>query len=461
MRSFTARIALRFAILVTATTALVLLVGGWLLSREAVSGLDLLNKAEFVEIRDRIGPNPGSLSGPELQRMIGAHTELDAPLYYFQIHDEGRQVVFRSANLGRSFLPDLSGSKLEQTVRLAGLGELRVCEYYLGLLHVQIASSLGPASRILSNYARLSLFLLGGVAVVSLALGWGFARVTLRPIRAIHDTAMRIRADHLGERIPQPDGRDEIASLVRLLNRMFDGLELAFAQIRRFTADASHELKTPLALLRLNAERLRLRFAPDSEESAALGDLLDDTDRLRRIVDSLLFLAKAESGTFVPTSETLPAGAIVEEFAEDASVLAEEARAGFRLSRSDAGAVRCERTLINQLLLNLVTNALRVSPVGGIVALESILSERTWILRVTDEGPGLPDGKLEEIFERFVRHRVGGLPPERDPGHGLGLAICRGIAALHGGRIHAANRSDRPGLVVTVELPLGGPATRT
>jgi signal transduction histidine kinase len=458
MRSFTARIALRFAILVTATTALVLLIGGWLLSREAVTGLDLLNKAEFFEIRDRLGPNPGPLSAPELGRRIQAHTELDAPLYYFQIHNEGGQVVFRSANLGQSVLPDLSGSGLEQTVRPPGLGELRECEYYLGPLHVQIASALGPASRILNNYAGLSLFLLGGVAVVSLALGWGFARVTLRPIRSIHDTATRIRADNLGERIPQPEGSDEIASLVRLLNRMFDGLESAFSQIRRFTADASHELKTPLALLRLNAERLRLRFAPDSEESAALGDLLDDTDRLRRIIDSLLFLAKAESGTFVPALETVDAAALVREFAADASALAEDAQVRFRLSRSDAGTVRCERTLINQLLLNLMTNALRVSPTGGPVDLDSIVSGRTWVLRVTDEGPGLPDGKLDEVFGRFVRHPVPGGAPERNPGHGLGLAICRSIATLHGGTIRAANRLDRQGLVVTVELPLGDPA---
>ena len=197
-------------------------------------------------------------------RRVRPHTEVDAALYFFQIHNQSGQILFRSENLGSSVLPDLSGRALQQTVPLAEVGDVRLCEFYYGPLHVQIASPLVPAYRLLRDYARVSVYLLGGVALASVGFGWGFARLALRPVRAIHDTATRIRGDNLGERIPVPAGRDELADLARLLNRMFDDLEASFAQVKRFTADASHELKTPLALMRLNAEKLRPRLASNT-----------------------------------------------------------------------------------------------------------------------------------------------------------------------------------------------------
>jgi signal transduction histidine kinase len=455
VRSFTAKIVLRFAVLVTATMGAVLAIGGWLLAREAVRGLDLLNRAEFVEIRDRLGPHPEALSALDVDRRVRPHTRVDAALYYFQIHDQTGKLLFRSANLGPDVLPDLSGGPLQRTEHLADLGEIRLCEFYYGPLHIQIASSLAPANRVLRDDARVSLLLLGGAAVASLALGWGFARLTLRPIRAIHDTAARIRGDNLGERIPVPNGNDELTALARLLNRMFDGLEASFSQARRFTADASHELKTPLALIRLNAEKLRSRLASDPEGSAGLAELLEEIDRLRRITDSLLFLARVESGTFALTTSEIAADAFVQEFAEDAGALAEDADARFEVGCSDSGKVRCEPMLIRQLLLNLTANSLRVSPAGGRVVLASTVAGGRWRLTVTDEGPGLPPGQLERVFERFVRYPPTGGRPGAPTGHGLGLAICRSIATLHGGTISAENRTDRPGLRVCVELACG------
>jgi signal transduction histidine kinase len=444
---------LQFAVLVTVTMAVVLAVGGWLLSREAVNGLDLLNQAEYVEIRDRLEPNPAALSAADIDRRVRAHTEVDAALYFFQIHNDAGTLLFRSANLGRSVLPDLSGGILHKTYELAGVGEVRLCEFYYGPLHVQIASPLSPANRLLRDYARVSLFLLGSVAFVSVGLGWAFARLTLRPVRAIHDTATRIRADNFGERIPVPAGRDELAALAQLLNRMFDRLEASFIQIKRFTADASHEIKTPLALIRLNAEKLRPKLATDLEGSAALGEILEEIDGLRRITESLLFLAKVESGTFALTKTELTADAFVRGFAEDAIALADDCAARFEVTRSDAGSVHCEPTLIRQLLLNLTSNAFRASPQGACVELESLIVGGFWRLAVRDEGPGLPPDQLERVFERFVRYSPANGRTEANPGHGLGLAICRSIATLHGGTIRIENRASRTGLCVTVEVP--------
>ena len=297
----------------------------------------------------------------------------------------------------------------------------------------------------------MSLVLVAGVALAGMGLGYGFSRITLRPVRAIEETARRIGADNLRERIAVPAGKDELAGLSTLLNEMFDRLEASFEQVRRFTADASHELKTPLALIRLNADRLRARVVNDAEAAEGLEDLLEEIGRMNRIIESLLFIAKAESGTLALEMKEQAVAEWLGPFAEDARVLAEDRGARFELARNDAGAMRLEPALMRQLLLNLVGNALNVSAAGGVVALESVHTERGWWFIVTDEGPGLAEENLGRIFERFVRFEAQAGGEMR--GTGLGLAICRSIVELHGGTIRAENRKDgRSGLRVTVEL---------
>lgn len=453
MKSFTGRIIAQFAALVTATTAAVLAVGGWRLSREAIAGLDLLNHAEFVEISDRLGPAPATLSDREVDRRIRPHTEVDASLYFFQIHNDAGRPVFRSANLGSRELPDLTGGPPGRTATLPEIGAIRLCEFYYGSLHIQIASSLAPVDRLLRDYEHVSLLLLAGVAVASVGLGWGFARLTLQPVRAIHDTARRIGTDNLSERIPPPGGRDELAALVGLLNQMLDRLEAGFLQIKRFTADASHELKTPLTSIRLQLERLRPRLAPDAEATAAVGEVLEELDRVHRITHSLLFLAKAESGTLVLTRTGVPADQFVREFADDAVAMAEDGGVRFVVGRADAGIVQCEPTLIRQLLLNLATNALRISAPGSTITLESVIRDGRWRMVVSDEGPGLPPEQLERVFDRFQRYGPTSGPTGQESGTGLGLAICRSIATLHGGTIRGENRDGGRGFRVVVDLP--------
>jgi signal transduction histidine kinase len=164
-----------------------------------------------------------------------------------------------------------------------------------------------------------------------------------------------------------------------------------------------------------------------------------------------LFLAKADAGVLAPElrRESLPP--FIEAVAEDAAVLAEDGGVRFELTVNEPGHARFQPTLIRQLLLNLINNALNVSERGNRLSLTSQCEAGRWRLQLTDEGPGLPEAQLAKIFERFVRyeHRAG----ERR-GHGLGLAICRSIVELHGGTITAANRRDTRGLQVTVVLPL-------
>jgi len=451
MRTFTQRLTLRFAALVTATTAGVLAIGGWLLEREALRGVEVLHAVEFKELRALIGDSP-VLTPEELTRRISRDVENDAALYFIQVHSERGEVMFRSPNLGTNVLPDLSGRDQHWTFDLPGIGPVHISEFNDGPWHVQVASPLAPTRRLLRDYFELAAILVGVVAAAGLGLGYAFSRLTLRPVRAIEQTARRIGADTLGERIPVPPGRDELTALTVLLNQMFDRLEASFDQVRRFTADASHELKTPLALVRLNAEKLRPRLAGDPEGLSTLEDLLEEIAQLHQIIESLLFLSRAESGALAPKARVVEIPVLMRDFAEDATALAQDRGVKFVVSDVPPGELSGEPTLLRQMFLNLVTNALAVTPPAGTIALAVAPTERGWRFTLRDEGPGLPAEQLERIFERFVRFdSPGGRTEAR--GHGLGLAICRSIARMHDGTIRAENRSDRPGLELIVELP--------
>jgi signal transduction histidine kinase len=451
VRSFAFRITCRFALLVTATTAAVLAVGGFMLDNEIEHGLELLHDIEVRELGELIGTDP-RLDAAAMADRIKHDADSDAALFVIQVADARGSVLFRSGNLGEVVLPAAANGS-HWTTTLPFLGRVHVSFYSLGPWQLHIGSPLKPSERLMRDYIRMCVPLILAVAFISVGLGYAFSRATLRPIRAIEATANRIRADNLAERIPIPSGRDELASLTLLLNQVFDRLQGSFEQIRRFTADASHELKTPLALIRLNAEKLRSRLSQDAEADASIDDILEEIARLHQVIDRLLFLAKSESGTLTLAARQVNVDKFITAFGEDARVLAEDRGVHFVLGKNSAGEIQAEPDLLRQLLLNLVANAVAASPAKGIVRLESSPVESGWQFVVIDEGPGIPEAQLPRIFDRFVRFERPAATSETRRGHGLGLAICKSIVELHRGSIRAENRSDRSGLRMTILLP--------
>lgn len=452
MSTFAFRITCRFASLVTLTTAVVLIVGGVLLDREVERGLELLHDIEMRELTELIGPDP-KLDAAAMAARIKHDSDSDAALFVIQVASADGNILFRSENLGETLLPTAAAQAPHWTTSLPFLGRVHLSVYSVGPWRIHVGSPLEPSERLLHGYVRICVPLLLGVGLVSMGLGYAFSRATLRPIRAIEATANRIRADHLSERIAVPPGRDELSSLARLLNQMFDRLQGSFEQIRRFTADASHELKTPLALIRLNAEKLRVRVASDGENSAAVADILEEIARLHQVIDRLLFLAKSESGTLKLALRECDVHAMLTEFGADAAALAEDRGVRFSLAKNVPGEIRAEPDLLRQMLLNLIANAVAASTRGGLVQLESEPIEGGWQFTITDEGPGIAEAELPRIFDRFVRFSSPSATPETRAGHGLGLAICKSIVELHHGTIRAENRRDRSGLSVVVSLP--------
>ena len=455
MKSFTTRLTWRFALLITGTMAVVLTVGGFLLQRQAIRALDLAHQAEGRELSDLLGDKVDQTPA-QIHDRVERDADSDDALFFIQIDDARGNVIFRSPNLGSSLLPPSEVLNKPRDIRMPALGDIRISSFSThGPWRIIVASFLQPTRQVLRVYVEVSAALLAGAALISIALGYGFSRATLRPIRVIEQTARRIGVANLHERIPVPPGRDELVSLSVLLNQTFDRLQAAFEQVSRFTADASHELKTPLSLIRLNAEKLRLRLTQDRESTAAIDDMLEEISRLHQVIDRLLFLARASGGALVPDLRSLRANEFVDDFAADAKAIAEDGSVRFVVTRNEAGEAWAEPVLLRQLLLNLVSNAVSVSAPGNQVTLESTLTAKNWRMVVSDEGPGLPDDQLQTIFDRFVRFTPA--PAQARPGHGLGLAISQSIAILHRGSIHAENRTDRSGLRLVVELPAGRP----
>jgi signal transduction histidine kinase len=448
-RTLTWKTTLRFAALVAGTTVLV--AGGWLLDRQMRRGLSLLHEGEAEELSHIL---KGAERTPEAVRGRVLHdSEGDAEWFYIQIHDAEGKLLFRSANLGSSVLPDLSSGEARRVANLPGVGGVQMSEIEVDGWHIQVGSPLQMERLLLADYAKVSAVLVVAAGLGGLGLGYGFSRLTLRPLGVIVRTARRISGDNLRERVPEPVAQDEISELALVLNQTFDRLEASFEQVRRFTADASHELKTPLALMRLNAERLRERSAGADED--ALDDLIEAMGRMQGVIDRLLFLARVEGGALAIEARPVRAAAFLAEFSEDGTALLEDAGARFEVAGCDEGDLRGDAGLLRQLLLNLLANAAKVSPSGGVVAVEARRQAGGgWRISVSDEGPGLPEEQLERVFGRFVRYRSEGAGRrEGAPGHGLGLAICRSIAQLHGGGIRAENREGGRGLRVVVELP--------
>jgi two-component system OmpR family sensor kinase len=282
----------------------------------------------------------------------------------------------------------------------------------------------------------LAAFFVGGsiALVLSTLLGYLLAGALLRPVERMRRRAAEISTETPGQKLPLPHARDEILRLGSTLNEMLGRLEAGIARERRFVADASHELRTPLALLRTELELARRRDRSPEELRAALDSAAEEVDRLSRLAEDLLVLARADEHGLPLQRESIRIRELLETVA---------ARFGEQLEISAPGAetIVGDRLRLEQALGNLVDNARRHG--AGTIRLEAERSDGLLQLRVSDEGPGFPPKLLPNAFDRFTR---GDEARERG-GAGLGLAIVAAIARAHGGRAYAVDSS------VTIELP--------
>jgi two-component system heavy metal sensor histidine kinase CusS len=452
VRSIGARLAFWYAGAATATLACLFVAGYYLLENHLIKGLDLLNRAQFEQIKAHLGDDYASLNAGLIEARIRETTNYASVLFYITIDNPKSPVrpIFYSTNLRGQAIPDVPGQRVYNAL-MSDIGELRAAEFILGPLDVTIATPLNSVHEATRDYIEICLWLLAAMVAVSAAIGRGLSRLALRPVRLIRETASHISSDNLSERIPVAAVRDEMSELAQLLNQMFDRLEKAFDEIRRFTAEASHELKTPLSLIRLQAERLLEtgNLGAANEESVHIQ--LEEVSRLSQIIEELLFLSRAEAREINLNLVEHDPVIILANFSQDARVLTEHQGLIFAHSHEGSGTILAEARWLRRVLLNMLTNALKASPPRGRITLRSVIGADAWHVSLDDEGTGVPMEYREKIFERFFR-----LPTSQesdDTGSGLGLAICRSIISLHGGKMWAEAVPDSSGLRVMFMIP--------
>lgn len=452
MKSIGTRLALWYAGVSTATLICLFVAGYYLLNQHLIDGLDVLNATEFAQIKSSLGPDLDQLTPRVIEERMRGTAEVASVLFYVEIHGKTKGELFSSHNLAGHPLPDVPGQH-QFTVDAPGVGEIRVGEFILGPMDVMIGTSLVQIRKVMDGYTEISLILVCLMLVFSLLTGLVLSRAAMRPVRLIQETANHIRSDNLSERIPVADVQDEISNLARLLNEMFDRLELSFNQIRRFTAEASHELKTPLSLVRLQAENLLTEGGLTPAQEEAVQMQLEEIARLNKIIEELLFLSRAEAQAVRLDYRREDPQEFMHAFAQDARALTEHRGMVFEARLEGRGKVDYDPKWLRQVLFNLLQNALNISPPGGRVTLVSDFTVESWRVAIEDQGPGVPPGQRERIFERFVRLESGGAGDTK--GSGLGLAISRSIIGLHRGTIRAEAAPAGTGLRVVFELPIG------
>jgi signal transduction histidine kinase len=293
--------------------------------------------------------------------------------------------------------------------------------------------------------------------------GWALARRSLAPMVAIREATARIGASTLGERVPIANPHDEVGLLAGVINGLLERLERAFAQQRQFMADASHELRTPVAVVQNEASRALSRAARNSDEyEDALRVVRTAAQRLRRIVDDLFLLARADAGELPVRRDPLYLDEIVAECAREVRSLAEARGARLVIDAPVEAPYTGDEALLHRLVINLLDNAIKHSSLSATVAVRLTHSQgadgRMYCLEVSNPGTPIPAELAPRIFDRFVRGDAARSRPDPDAaealtsGAGLGLSIARWIAAAHGATFELV-RSDESGTVFRLCLP--------
>jgi heavy metal sensor kinase len=341
-------------------------------------------------------------------------------------------------------------------VSLAGGPELLVHELPYappegGTFLVEVGSPNQQIEKVL--HGLILTFAFGLPVIVAFAIGSGYIlmRRALRPVDEVTSSAERITSRSLGERLPVVQSGDEIERLCQALNRMIARLDESFQQINRFSADASHELRTPLTIIQGELESVLERADLSAEVRETVASTLEEVQRLTKIVENLLMIARLEAGEARMERIRFDLTELACATADQLRLLADEKH--IALECKDGGAVWIEgdRDRLKQVIVNLLDNAIKYSPECGRIELRVARTGDVAILEVSDTGPGVAKEDAPHIFERF--YRADKARSRQRGGTGLGLSIARSICVANGGTIRVTAGNGN-GSTFAVELPV-------
>jgi heavy metal sensor kinase len=302
------------------------------------------------------------------------------------------------------------------------------------------------------------VWLLGIALLVTILLagitGQWIAGKAMSPIGLMAERADGITANNLHDRLVVTNERDELGTLAAVFNHLLERLEQSFQQLQRFTADAAHELRTPLSSLRTVGEVSLSEPRTPEQYRDAISSILEETQRLNHTIDSLLLLARAEAGNSVANSEVIALVPLLIEVIAMLSVLAEEKEIQVLVQGNEQNVeVYGDRGLLRVALINILHNALKFSPQEGVVRIELTTDETSASVTVTDQGRGIAKDEVDAVFERFYRGRG----VSTSSGNGLGLSIVKLIVNRIGGSIHF-DQALEDGASIVLRVPLASRA---
>ncbi|RPI96346.1 MAG: HAMP domain-containing sensor histidine kinase, partial [Chloroflexi bacterium] len=409
----------------------------------------LLQSAEDIRLTAVLGAAPSLSNDPLIGELLMAQiNSLSAPGLFAQIWlfdpDTGESYPYDKSlsllGMGHTGPLDAKGLNSNEEARR----DVMISGYHMRVItvpleingeirgHIQVASSLRTVDAAMERLVKIMLIFGAATMLAAIFLGDNLTIRALRPIDTIAQTARQITAaDDLSRRIPY-ESRDELGQLTKTFNQTLERLERLFNAQRRFVADVSHEMRTPLTTIRGNISLMR-RIGYDQEAMAAIDG---EAQRMTRLVEDLLLLAKADAGRLSLEKTPVDLDTLVLEVYKQAQILSDGA-VSVQLGPFDQARVLGDSDRLKQLLLNLVSNSVKYTPRGGTVTISVSRHENTVRVDVTDTGRGIPPEDLPHIFDRF--YRVDKARSRAMGGTGLGLSIARWITEAHDGQLQVTS----------------------
>ncbi len=378
---------------------------------------------------------------------------------YIAILDQDGNLQFRSGSLADNHLPltsnqlkkILSGRIYYKTVKSSKGRVLRVItmpvegDHQLIQMGIAINNNRSP---------KIFLFALVCLGCVTIIGGWFggliMAKKALRPVDNMIKELQKIETEHLGKRLTIAPARDEISKLSEVINEMLSRLENSFNQVRQFTTDASHELRTPIAIMKAGIEVALSRERNICGYQQILADALEDLGRLSKIIENLFVLAKADAGRYEVHKEQMNLYPVIMDIAEQLKLIAEPKNIFVSQEKTEDAFIEGDEQLIRMLLLNLVDNAVKYTPPNGTITLSLSKVNGCAKIVVKDNGAGISPEDIPHIFDRF--YRSNNARTANHDGVGLGLSICQWVAKSHHGTLTVESELQN-GSSFTVSLP--------
>lgn len=404
----------------------------------------------------------GALSIEEIRDEFKEHSVLGPGGDLFQVCDAAGVWLYRSASLENDAVSihvpaSVPAKGLVEDRQVAGTS-LRFLSRSVTVLGkrytIQVAAPTHELVEGLTGFRWALIVLVPLVLLAATGGGWWISRRALAPVDEITASARSIGERSLSRRLPVPATNDELERLSKTLNQMLERIEDAFQRITQFTADASHELRTPVSLMRTTAEIALRKQRSEADYRQALQEVLDESERTTGLIENLLALARADAGKAQIERTPVDVAALLLEVGEQAQKLASQKGIAFTLQPFEPGPrIVADAGALRRLLLILLDNAVKYTPRGGTVAMNAACRGCRLVVEIQDTGIGVAGGDLPHIFERFYRADKS---RNRDSGGaGLGLSLAKWIADVHQGQIFVESAVDR-GSLFRVDLPQEG-----